>query len=40
MVMNPAQTAGDVVEKVSDKMVNVAMTARDVLKGEWRERCC
>lgn len=34
VVMNPGQTAGDVVEKVSEKIVDIAMAARDVLRGE------
>jgi hypothetical protein len=31
---NPAQTAGEVVEKVSDRIVVVATTARDALTGD------
>ena len=33
-VMNPGQTAGAVVDSVSDRMVEVAKTARDVLRGD------
>jgi flagellar hook-basal body complex protein FliE len=32
--MNPGETAGEVVEKVSEKIVEAAKTARDVLRGE------
>jgi hypothetical protein len=33
-VMNPGQTAGAVVDSVSEQMVEVAKSARDALRGE------
>ena len=33
-VIYPARMAGDVVEKVSDKIVKVATTTREVLRGK------
>ena len=33
-VMNPGQTAGDAVEKVTDTLVGAAKSARDVLRGD------
>jgi hypothetical protein len=33
-IKNPGQTAGEVVEKLSDSLVGAAKTARDALRGE------
>lgn len=37
-VQHPAQTAEEVVEKVSDEVVKVAKTAREVLRGTSSEK--
>jgi ElaB/YqjD/DUF883 family membrane-anchored ribosome-binding protein len=34
VVLNPGEAAGDVVEKVSEKIVEVVATARDALRGD------